>query len=1090
MKDLIREVFEAKFDEVRYSKFLSELLIDYDREKYFSKKTVFPEVYKNFVSSYTRLGTFHSPSGEKVDNLIVYLRRSYSVDAARNAQRNFVAHHLNAYGNKDAALVAFVSPDSPDWRFSLVRTTIENIPQDSGKFKLTKSFSPAKRWSYLVGENERSHTAQSMFLPLIEKATKPELKEIINAFDIESVTDEFFASYKDLFFKVNEAIVALISNDRLIKEEFNSKDISTADFSKKLLGQIVFLYFLQKKGWLGVNENGKWGTGSKRFLRDLFEMKYTRYRNFFNDILEHLFYEALASDRSIYDHFSTLFNCRLPFLNGGLFDPIGGYNWSQTHILLPNDLFSNTEKTTNGDIGTGVLDIFDRFNFTVKEDEPLEKEVAVDPEMLGKVFENLLEVNDRKSSGTFYTPRSVVYYMCRESIVRYLEPHIHHVITDEEIRDFIRFAEFSAESEMYVATRGKETETYKYQTPECIRDKAGLIDDLLAKIKVCDPAIGSGAFPVGILSEIVKIRMMLTPFLKEKVNRTAYNFKRHCIQQSIYGVDISPGAVEIAKLRLWLSLVVDEDNADDVKPLPNLDYKIVTGNSLLRVQEMLFEEVDTETFENMKLTFFSETNSDRKKVEKNKIDRVIAQRAGGVNTFDFQLYFSEVFDLIDPGFDIVIGNPPYIQLQKFKGKPEHKLYQEQGFDTYEAKGDIYCLFYERGLKISKRDIGILCYITSNKWMKSEYGKKLRDYFSQKDPVTLLDFAGVKYFKNANVDTNVLIIKNGPNKNHLEGASFSSGFKKGDDIYEFFIRNKGEMRTTLGAIWTTGSTGELTLKTKIDKVGKPIKKWNINISYGIKTGLNDAFVINEEIRQKLIAEDPNSAEIIKPILRGRDIRRYGSAWEGLYLISTFPALNIDIDKYPAIRTHLLSFGKERLQQDGLTLPDGSKSRKKTGNKWFETQDQIGYYDAFEKEKIMWAELMRIHRQPDRSFPRFATIDKGIYSTNNVSLLIGENLFYLLGVLNSKFAGYYFLRNIAILDNGGMQMRQQFVENIPIPIINESNSKLKEEIEHLVEDIIAFKKVSKDTSDLEIKIDQLVYKLFDLSEEEIAIIEKGK
>lgn len=616
MKDLIREVFEAKFDEVKYTKFLSELLIDYDREKYFSKKTAFPEMFKNFVSSYTRLGTFHSPSGEKVDNLIVYLKRAYSVDAARNAQRNFVAHHLNTYGNKDAALVAFVSPDSPDWRFSLVRTTIENIRQDSGKFKLTKLFSPAKRCSYLVGENEKSHTAQSMFLPLMEKAKKPELHELINAFDIELVTDEFFAAYKNLFFSVKEALETLIATDILIRDEFDSKNISIADFSKKLLGQIVFLYFLQKKGWLGVDEDGKWGTGSKRFLRDLFEMKYTRYRNFFNDVLEHLFYEALASDRSIYDHFSTLFNCRLPFLNGGLFDPIGGYNWSQTHILLPNELFSNKYPNKQGDIGTGVLDIFDRFNFTVKEDEPLEKEVAVDPEMLGKVFENLLEVNDRKSSGTFYTPRSVVYYMCQESIVRFLEPHIQHVITDDEIRDFIRLADFGAEKETHVTTLGKETETYKYQTPECIRKNAGLIDDLLAKITVCDPAIGSGAFPVGILSEVVKLRMMLTPFLVEKDGRTAYNFKRHCIQHSIYGVDISPGAVEIAKLRLWLSLVVDEDNADDVKPLPNLDYKIVRGNSLLRVQEMLFEEVDTESFENMKLTFSAKQTVIEKELRK------------------------------------------------------------------------------------------------------------------------------------------------------------------------------------------------------------------------------------------------------------------------------------------------------------------------------------------------------------------------------------------------------------------------------------------------------------------------------------------
>lgn len=1065
MKDLIREVFESKFDEAKYTKFLNELLVDYDREKYFSRKNSFPDMYNDFVSSYSRLGTYHAPSGEKIDNLVVWLKKAYSVDAARNAQRNFVAHHLRMYDNKDAALVAFVSPDSPDWRFSFVRSTIENVRQESGKFKLTNTISSAKRWSYLVGENERSHTAQSMFLPLIEKAKKPELSDLINAFDIETVTDEFFEAYKNLFFRVKEATDTLIASDPLVREEFESKIISTADFSKKLLGQIVFLYFLQKKGWLGVDEEGKWGTGSKRFLRDLFEMKYTLYRNFFNDILEHLFYEALASDRSSYNHFSTLFNCRLPFLNGGLFDPVGGYNWSHTHILLPNELFSNSEKTRQGDIGSGILDIFDRFNFTVKEDEPLEKEVAVDPEMLGKVFENLLEVNDRKSTGTFYTPRSVVYYMCRESIVRYLEPHIQHAISDDEIRDFIRLSDFTAEKEAHVASLGKETETYKYVTPECIRKNAALIDDLLSKVKICDPAIGSGAFPVGILTEIVKIRMMLTPYIEEKEGRTAYNFKRNCIQNSIYGVDISPGAVEIAKLRLWLSLVVDEDNADDVKPLPNLDYKIVTGNSLLRVQEQLFEEVDTQSFENMKITFFSETNSDRKKAEKEKIDNLISQRAGGVNTFDFPLYFSEVFSGDTPGFDIVIGNPPYIQLQSFKGKPEHALYREQGFTTYEATGDIYCLFYERGLKITKKGKGILSYITSNKWMRAGYGQKLRDFLANKDPLILLDFAGVKVFKNATVDTNVILVRDTTNNNRLEGAVFNTGFTKGDDIQDYFDRNKSIMQIKSGSSWTAGSTAELNLKTKIENLGKPLKNWDIEIYSGIKTGLNNAFIIDDESRNKLIAHDPKSGEIIKPLLRGRDIKRYGYEWDGLYLIAT--GFDIDVPTlYPALYNHLKQYETK------------AKARGDKGANWYNLR-ACAYYEAFDDSKIIWSDIA--------TEPNFTFCDPGIFFNNTVYMIVGEKLNYLLGVLNSSYSKYYFSNNATDLGAKGNRYFKQFVELIPIPVLNEKNNPLINEIEALV------RKIYKEQEPLAVitkEIDELVYKLFDLTEEEIAIIEKGK
>jgi len=182
------------------------------------------------------------------------------------------------------------------------------------------------------------------------------------------------------------------------------------------LGQIVFLYFLQKKGWFGVKRDADWGTGPKNFLRELFEGKHGTYKNFFNDILEPLFYEALAWERD--DDFYSRFNCKIPFLNGGLFDPINNYDWVHTDILLPNDLFSNDYKTKEGDNGNGILDIFDRYNFTVKEDEPLEKEVAVDPEMLGKVFENLLEVKDRKSKGTYYTPREIVHYMCQQSVIK------------------------------------------------------------------------------------------------------------------------------------------------------------------------------------------------------------------------------------------------------------------------------------------------------------------------------------------------------------------------------------------------------------------------------------------------------------------------------------------------------------------------------------------------------------------------------------------------------------------------------------------------------------------------------------------------
>jgi len=308
-----------------------------------------------------------------------------------------------------------------------------------------------------------------------------------------------------------------------------------------------------------------------------------RAHNFFNDILEPLFYEALAVERQA-DYYSP-FKCKIPFLNGGLFDPLNDYDWVHTDILIPDELFSNKKKTKQGDIGTGILDVFDRYNFTVKEDEPLEKEVAVDPEMLGKVFENLLEVKDRKSKGTYYTPREIVHYMCQESLINYLATELKNQVKREDIETLIKHGETALENDALVSGQGEEKGRYKYKLPKSVRESNELIDQKLADIKVCDPAVGSGAFLVGMMSEIVRTRSVLARLNDPNEEPNIYDFKRDAIQDSLHGVDIDLGAVEIAKLRLWLSLIVDEEDYKHIKPLPNLDYKIMQGNSLLEEYE-------------------------------------------------------------------------------------------------------------------------------------------------------------------------------------------------------------------------------------------------------------------------------------------------------------------------------------------------------------------------------------------------------------------------------------------------------------------------------------------------------------------------
>ncbi len=378
-----------------------------------------PDAFKDHIRQYKRIGKYTDPGQTELDVLVVYLKKETSLERARTMQRNFVAHYLKNRGEKDAAIVAFCTDGLEDWRFSFVRMDYRTIQTESGKVKVKEDLTPARRYSFLVGRNEPNHTARQQLVPILEDDRKnPTLADIEHAFNIESVTKEFFNRYKDLFLKVKEELDNVVAVDQKIKTEFESKNIDTANFAKKLLGQIVFLYFIQKKGWLGVGKDRTWGTGPRNFMRRLFEKEIASYDNFFNDILEPLFYEALAIDRGDVSFYSR-FNCKIPFLNGGLFEPINGYNWEETDILLKNDTFGE------------IFDTFDLYNFTVREDEPLEREVAVDPEMLGKVFENLLEVKDRKSKGAYYTPREIVHYMCQESLINYLDS----TINNDNIRD-------------------------------------------------------------------------------------------------------------------------------------------------------------------------------------------------------------------------------------------------------------------------------------------------------------------------------------------------------------------------------------------------------------------------------------------------------------------------------------------------------------------------------------------------------------------------------------------------------------------------------------------------------------------------------
>ncbi|KAA9349570.1 Eco57I restriction-modification methylase domain-containing protein [Larkinella humicola] len=963
------------------------------------------------INEYTRIGIFEVELSEKVN-----------ITRNRVALRNLIKDLTKQVAG---SMVVFVQGDK--WRFSYIsKRKVKNKETNEIQDKETAT----KRYTYLFGKNEKALTAAIRFERLIQKQKENifqllSLDDFEDAFSVEKLSKEFFKNYKDTY----ENFVQLLTGKRYSKKSnkyveqiihepdwqltalFSKDEKQARDFCKRLMGRIVFLYFIQKKGWLAVGQGKKWGEGNPNYLYDLFQN--SKHKNdFYARELVPLFFTRLNNE----DSENAARVERFPYLNGGLFDAAQDSKYNK--LYFPENIFE------------GLFETFNNYNFTIYEDAPDEHTIAVDPEMLGHIFENLLE--DNKAKGAFYTPKEIVHYMSKESLKTYLFAH------DEQ---------HFAENKLARCTIGKIIQQQELDNEEKLyaEKNAYKIINTLEQVKICDPAIGSGAFLIGLLQEIFNAQIYLQELKGFKKSVSDADIKKHIIEESIYGVDIDAGAVDIARLRFWLSLVVDEQ---EPQPLPNLDFKIICANTLIPLGDLKDYDIEgkaaqaVKELEALRHDFFNVSSENKLQLERKfkKIQTDLLSLRELSTSRNYEIYtklyefnpFEENescswFDSwwmfgIKEGFDIVIGNPPYVQLQKDGGKLA-KLYEPYKYDTFERTGDIYSLFYERGVQLLN-DKGILCFISSNKWMRANYGASTRHYFAEKTyPLLLIDFGNVQVFDTATVDTNILILQKKPKQRIYEpkkliATRINNDFNLAEQSLSDYVSSNNYTVPSLSHnAWVIGEKDVFSIKEHVERQGIPLNKWKIIINYGIKTGLNEAFIINNEIKEKIIADDPHSIEILRPILRGRDFVSWYPDFDNLWLVNTHngvKSLNIPrvdaLKNYPAVYNWLSNF-KNQLQ-----------SRNDSGDDWTNLRN-CAYIMDFDKPKIMYPNMTKY-------MPFIYDESNHFYSNDKSYILTGENLKYLTCFLNSKLFKYCFSDNFPELQGGTRELRKVFFEKIPV------------------------------------------------------------
>ena len=1034
----LKHILSSKFDFEKWKDLLGTMFLKID---YLTKPI---QIEAALVKSGGQVGMIRLDDGrylglfkfEVADNIKIARNRKGLRDIAIKYVDQDITH---------GALVFYYSEDQADYRLTFVSK--QTSLNEDGEF-VTKATAP-KRYTFLLGENEPCTTAANRLLELINKKKSGSvyLADVTEAFSVERLNKDFFKGYKDQYGKFLNYI--------------GEQSKANRDYVKKLLGRLVFLQFLQKKGWMGVPVNNtNWEGGDKNYLNNLIE-KYKGNNRLLSDVLEVLFFNTLNEkrDNDLADKILGK-NIKIPYLNGGLFDKD---SLDKLDIDFPYDYFKE------------LMEFFAMYNFTIDENDPDDAEVGVDPEMLGHIFENLLE--DNKDKGAFYTPKEIVQYMSQESIAQYLKTH--------------------TEETLHTAIEGLIKER---KVDEVLQNKASAskVYDLLRDVKVCDPAIGSGAFPMGVLNVLYHSRQVLYGFTKSMEPFSPAVVKREIIQNNIYGVDIEQGAIDIARLRFWLALVVDELKPE---PLPNLDYKIMQGNSLLESFEGLDmsriagrtvgrpsnspqliigldSDLNRKNLQKLMRQYFS-TDDHTAKAElrqtiNNEVKSLIRNSLGGTTAslnhleqldcsansdfFLWHTWFKDVFD--NGGFDVVIGNPPYVNVQLMTD--EEKDFYRNHYAVFFKRCDLFALFVELGLSVLSTNDGIVTFIIPSVVHSNMSYTRLRDLILNHHWLKEVCYTGGDVFNAPTVDTTILICNKKGNQDIMlkNAVNFAEPITKTVPADYFATFNNV---ISVGGDNDTDALYSKLLNDDFEKVDA-----HYNVFQGIVTGNNTAFIFEND--DEALAKGIEKA-LLHPLCHGRDIEKYMVRSHDrriLYIDS-----DVDIEDYPKTKKWLQNF-RDRLET--------RREVRRGVIEWYGLQWPRVKSELDLKEKIL---LQRTRNEALKTRIVATLDDESVYGMEGIYFIIPKDkqadLHYLLGILNSKPINYLFATKFL-----NLAIKAEYVKQIRIPAGTPAQ---QQAIVALVNEILSAKKDNPqvDTREIEQEIDLLVYHLYGLTYEEVLIVD---